>query len=200
MKEVVIIKYGAGNLFSVRAAVERLGYPAIITDDPAVIRSASRVIFPGVGQARSAMEQLRARGLERLIPSLSVPVMGICLGMQLMCARSEEGDAPGLGIFQMEVKRFPEGYKIPHVGWNRIERLSLPLFDGVGEGAWVYFVHSYYVPAAPSTVAECTYHAPFSAAIRCRNFFGCQFHPEKSGEAGERVIRNFLEWDSHEHD
>ncbi|MDR2413403.1 MAG: imidazole glycerol phosphate synthase subunit HisH [Odoribacteraceae bacterium] len=193
-EEVVIIKYGAGNLFSARAVVERLGYPVVLSDDPAVVSAATRVIFPGVGQARSAMERLRARGLDDVIPALRVPVLGICLGMQLMCARSEEGDTPGLGVFPLEVKRVPGGYRTPHVGWNRLEQLSSPLFDGIDEGTWAYFVHSYFVPASPVQIASCTYHAPFSAAIRRDNFFGCQFHPEKSGDAGERIIRNFLEW------
>ncbi|MDR2130401.1 MAG: imidazole glycerol phosphate synthase subunit HisH [Odoribacteraceae bacterium] len=195
---VMIIEYGAGNLFSVRAAVERLGYTVTVSDSPERIRAADRVIFPGVGQARSAMEKLRERGLDRVLPGLRVPVLGICLGMQLMCARSDEGDTPGLGIFPLEVKRLPAGVKVPHVGWNRLARLSSPLFAGVPDGTWVYFVHSYHVPDAPHAVATCLYHAPFSAALRRDNFFGCQFHPEKSGEAGERVLRNFLAWDGHE--
>jgi glutamine amidotransferase len=195
MNETVIIKYGAGNLFSVREAVERLGYPVTVTDDPATIHAAARVIFPGVGQARSAMEQLHARGLHRLIPTLRVPVLGICLGMQLACARSEEGNTPGLGILPLEVKHIPPGHKTPHVGWNRITRLTSPLFEGIDEGTWVYFVHSYFLPPSPLQIASCTYHAPFSAAIHQDNFFGCQFHPEKSGEAGDRVIRNFLRYE-----
>ena len=196
--EVVIIEYGAGNLFSVRAAVERLGYSVVVSGDPVTIRSAGRVIFPGVGQARSAMERLRERSLERVIPALRVPVLGICLGMQLMCERSEEGDTAGLGIFPLVARRVPAPHKAPHVGWNRLEHPSSPLFAGVPAGTWVYFVHSYYLPSSGDEIAGCTYHEPFCAAIRRANFFGCQFHPEKSGEAGERVLRNFLEWDGHE--
>jgi glutamine amidotransferase len=195
---VTIIEYGAGNLFSVRAAVERLGGVATMSGDPEVIRAADRVIFPGVGQAHSAMQRLRASGLHEIIPALRVPVLGICLGMQLMCARSEEGDTPGLGIFPLVVRRVEGDCKVPHVGWNRISDPRPPLFAGVAEGAWFYFVHSYYLPVSPHQVAGCHYHAPFCAAIRRDNFFGCQFHPEKSGASGERVLLNFLTWNGHE--
>jgi glutamine amidotransferase len=191
---VVIIEYGAGNLFSVQKTVERLGYTATVSDDPEVIRKAERVIFPGVGQARSAMIRLQERGLDRVIPELTAPVLGICLGMQLMCTHSEEGDTKGLGIFPLAVRQITGDCKVPHIGWNRIERLQSPLFDGIAEGAWVYFVHSYYLPESPDQVAGCLYHQPFCAAIRRRNFFGCQFHPEKSGEVGEHILRNFLTW------
>ncbi|MDR1273279.1 MAG: imidazole glycerol phosphate synthase subunit HisH [Odoribacteraceae bacterium] len=195
---VTIIEYGAGNLFSVRAAVERLGHSVTLGSQPGEILAADRVIFPGVGQARSAMDKLRAAGLDEVIPALRVPVLGICLGMQLMCERSEEGDTAGLGIFPLEARRIEGDCKVPHMGWNRIVDPQPPLFDGIREGEWFYFVHSYYLPVSSYQVAGCRYHALFCAALRRDNFFGCQFHPEKSGEAGERVLRNFLDWNGHE--
>ncbi|MDR1415710.1 MAG: imidazole glycerol phosphate synthase subunit HisH [Odoribacteraceae bacterium] len=194
---VTIIEYGAGNLFSVRAAVERLGHVAAPGSTPDDLRAADRVIFPGVGQALSASEKLRATGLADVIPALRVPVLGICLGMQLMCERSEEGDTEGLGIFPTAAQRFGEGCKVPHVGWNRISGGRSPLFDGIDDGAWFYFVHSYYLPVNPLQLAGCHYQLPFCAAIGRDNFLGCQFHPEKSGDAGERLLRNFLAWDGH---
>lgn len=192
MEKVVIIEYGAGNLFSVKVAIERLGYEVVCSADPRVVREADKVIFPGVGQAAAAMRQLRESGMDRVIPELKVPVLGICLGMQLMCAYSEEGDTEGLGIFPMRVKEFGRCSKVPHMGWNGIRRLKSGLFDGVVEGDRVYFVHSYCVPVGEYTIATCDYQMAFSAAIRKDNFWGSQFHPEKSAGVGEKIIENFL--------
>ena len=192
MSKIVIIEYGAGNLFSVRVAIERLGYEVVCSADPRVVREADKVIFPGVGQAAAAMRQLRESGMDRVIPELKVPVLGICLGMQLMCAYSEEGDTEGLGIFPMRVKEFGRCSKVPHMGWNGIRRLKSGLFDGVVEGVMVYFVHWYCVPVGEYTIATCDYQMAFSAAIRKDNFWGCQFHPEKSAGVGEKMIENFL--------
>ena len=193
MKPIVIIEYGAGNVYSVAKAVERLGYPAICSADPAVLCDAEKVIFPGVGQASAAMSQLKASGLDLCIPRLRVPVLGICLGMQLMCEYTEEGGTPGLGIFPGRACLFPDDVKVPHIGWNEINHLDSKLMSGIPEGSRVYFVHSYYVPVQDFTVAVCEYGCPFSAALGYENFWGCQFHPEKSGGIGEQVLRNFLE-------
>ena len=192
MERVVIIKYGAGNLFSVRVAIERLGYEVVCSADPRVVREADKVIFPGVGQAATAMRQLRESGMDRVISELKVPVLGICLGMQLMCAHSEEGNTEGLGIFPMRVEEFGRCGKVPHMGWNGIRGLKSGLFDGIVEGEMVYFVHSYYVPLSEYAIATCDYQMAFSAAIRKDNFWGCQFHPEKSAGVGEKIIENFL--------
>lgn len=191
--KIVIIDYGAGNVFSVAMALKRLGYTAVVSGDCRVISGADRVIFPGVGQASAAMERLKAGGLDELIPQLQMPVLGVCLGMQLMCRSTEEEHTPGLDIFPLEVKKFTGDFKIPHMGWNTIGRLQTDLFADVAEQEWMYFVHSYYVPADTSyTIATCDYHGSFAAAIRRDNFYGCQFHPEKSAEAGARVLNNFL--------
>lgn len=191
--KIVIIDYGAGNVFSVLMALKRLGYEAIVSGDTDEIRSADRVIFPGVGQASAAMEQLRASGLDRVIPELKMPVLGVCLGMQLMCRSTEEENTRGLGIFPLDVKKITGDYKIPHMGWNNITGLKTGLFKGIAENSRMYFVHSYYVPADEYTIALCDYHAPFAAAIGKGNFYGCQFHPEKSSQWGEQVLKNFLE-------
>lgn len=190
--KVVIIDYGAGNVFSVAMALRRLGEEAIISSDAGVIQEADRVIFPGVGQAASAMEQLRASGLDRIIPDLKMPVLGICLGMQLMCDFTEEGNTSGLGIFPLNVKRMTGGKKVPHIGWNRIYDLKSGLFAGTEAGERMYFVHSYYVPLSADCIAACDYTEPFAAAVCKDNFYGCQFHPEKSSEAGRRVLTRFL--------
>lgn len=191
--ETIIIDYGAGNVFSVATALERLGVRSALTSDPDVIRRAERVIFPGVGQAGQAMERLVRTGLDEVIPRLTVPVLGICLGMQLMCARSEEGQTEGLGIFPLDVKKFGGGVKVPHMGWNNLTELKGPLFKGLGEEApRMYFVHSYYVPVSGFSAAVCDYGFAFSAALEKDNFFGCQFHPEKSSAMGQAVIKNFL--------
>lgn len=191
--KVVIIDYGAGNIFSVGKALERLGQKATVSGKAEEIRKAGRVIFPGVGQASAAMACLKARGLEEVIPQLQMPVLGICLGMQLMCRHTEEEDTPGLGIFPLEVKKIEGECKIPHMGWNRITSLKSPLFRGLKLQEWMYFVHSYYVPESEYSIAACCYHRPFAAAIRKDNFYGCQFHPEKSSASGEKILSNFLE-------
>ena len=191
--ETIIIDYGAGNVFSVATALERLGVRSALTSDPDVIRRAERVIFPGVGQAGQAMERLVRTGLDEVIPRLTVPVLGICLGMQLMCARSEEGQTEGLGIFPLDVKKFGGGVKVPHMGWNNLTELKGPLFKGLGEEApRMSFVHSYYVPVSGFSAAVCDYGFAFSAALEKDNFFGCQFHPEKSSAMGQAVLKNFL--------
>lgn len=193
--QVAIVKYNAGNVRSVDCALRRLGVEAILTDNEEALRKADRVIFPGVGEAGTTMEFLRAKGLDGVIRSLENPVLGICLGMQLMCRHSEEGDVDGLGIFDVEVKRFqPVRHedKVPHMGWNTLMQVHEPLFRGFAKDEFVYFVHSYYVPLNPYTVATTEYILPFSAALRKNNFFATQFHPEKSGAVGECVLKNFL--------
>lgn len=192
---IAIIKYNAGNIRSVDYALRRLGVEPVITADEETLRRAERVIFPGVGEAATTMDFLRASGLDLLIKSLKQPVLGICLGMQLMCRHSEEGDADGLGIFDAEVRRFVSlrhEDKVPHMGWNTIARTSGPLFEGFGREEYAYFVHSYYVPLHPCTAAVTDYIHPFSAALHRGNFYATQFHPEKSGSVGERILRNFL--------
>ncbi len=192
--KIVVIKYNAGNIGSVVNALERLGYSAEVTDDPVRIRRASKVIFPGVGEASSTMAYLKARELGELITSLTQPVLGICLGMQLMCRSSEEGDVAGLGIFSEEVKRFQGVLKVPHMGWNSISfATDEPLFRKIDPGSYVYFVHSFFAETGDNTVAVCEYELPFSAALQRDNFFAVQFHPEKSGEIGLQLIKNFLE-------
>ncbi len=190
--KTVIIDYGAGNLFSVQTALHRLGVRPVVSCDGREIRSADRIIFPGVGQASAAMERLRSSGLDRIIPSLEQPVLGICLGMQLLCAFTEEEETCGLGVFPLQVEKIREAEKVPHMGWNRISGLQSGLFEGVAESEWMYFVHSYCVPDNAYTIARCDYHRPFAAAIRRENFYGCQFHPEKSSRSGERILWNFI--------
>lgn len=195
---VAIINYNAGNVRSVLFAMERLGVDAALTDDHEAIRSAGKVIFPGVGEASTTMAYLREKGLDALIPSLTQPVLGICLGMQLLCTHSEENDTDCLGIIPQQVKRFrPEREeKVPHMGWNSLRDTKTSLFaERPGknlDGEFVYFVHSYYVEPGPHTIATCDYVGPFSAAVQKDNFYATQFHPEKSGAVGERILRNFL--------
>lgn len=195
---VVIIKYNAGNIESVRNALLRLGVDAEITADHQKIRKADKVIFPGVGEASTTMSYLRREGLDLLIPSLKQPVLGICLGLQLMCSHSEEGDTACLGIFDEKVKRFiPEKgmefiTKVPHMGWNAISNLKSRIFSTELEQQYVYFVHSYYASAGEHTAATCNYIVPFSAALHKDNFYATQFHPEKSGVTGSVILRNFL--------
>lgn len=193
---VVIIAYNAGNIHSVEHALHRLGVEPVVSGDPEVIRAAEKVIFPGVGEASTTMAYLRQTGLDVVIKSLQQPVLGICLGLQLMCAHSEEGDVDGLSIFPVQVKRFvpgEKGIKVPHMGWNAITGLQSPLFAGLDEGAYVYFVHSYYAELSTYTIAKCEYILPFSAALHRDNFYATQFHPEKSADIGAQVLQNFLE-------
>ncbi len=213
--KVAVVKYNAGNIFSVIHALQRMGVEPLLTDNAEELRSADRVIFPGQGEASNAMHYLRERGLDRIIPSLTNPVLGICIGQQLMCRHSEEGDVDCLGIFDAEVKRFvPLRHedKIPHMGWNTLhpvqsEELRMKnksnqsedngnsgssLFEGL-DGEFAYFVHSYYVPVCQHTAAVTEYIHPFSAAMQKDNFFATQFHPEKSGRVGQQILRNFLE-------
>lgn len=190
--KLVVIDYGAGNVFSVVMALKRLGVETMVSHEPSVIASAERVIFPGVGQASAAMEQLRKHRLDELIPQLRMPVLGICLGMQLMCRQTEEEHTRGLDIFPVAVQGFVGDFKIPHIGWNTIDQTKTSLFDGIGTPAWMYFVHSYYVPSTEYSIADCDYQGRFAAAIRKDNFYGCQFHPEKSAGPGVRVLENFL--------
>ena len=190
---VAIVKYRSGNVRSVENAFARLGVETVVTDDPAVLDTAERVVFPGVGEASSAMAYLRERGLDTTIRSLTQPVLAICLGMQLLCDRSEEGDIECLGLLPYTVRRFrSRDLKVPHMGWSTIDKLSGELFQSVSDGERFYFVHSYFVPAARETTAECEYGQVFSAAIVRDNFYGVQFHPEKSGGAGAQLLRNFL--------
>lgn len=192
--KVVIIKYNAGNIRSVLFALERIGVEAVVTDDHDEIRSADRVIFPGVGEASSAMSYLRERGLDALICSLKQPVLGICLGMQLMCSFSEENNTPCLGIFEQKVRRFPDtdGFKIPQIGWNNVTELKSHIFQGVEENAYMYFVHGYYVEMCDNAIAHTNYIHDYSSAIQKDNFYAVQFHPEKSGEEGQKILHNFI--------
>lgn len=199
--KVAIIKYNAGNIYSVYCACKRLGADAVITDNPEEIHNADRVIFPGVGEARAAMDYLRANQLDQLIISLKQPVLGICIGMQLLCRESEEGAIEGentrcLGIFDVAVNRFRPAdpdLKVPQMGWNQIQTPSgCELFQSVQDGAFVYYVHSYRVPVCPYTIATTEYGETYSAALRKNNFWATQFHPEKSGSVGEQILRNFL--------
>ena len=196
--KVVIIKYNAGNIRSVDNAMKRLGVEAEITADPDKIRTADKVIFPGVGEASTTMKYLRETGLDQIIVNLKQPVLGICLGMQLMCKKSEEGNVDCLGIFEEEVKRFVPNpgeefiTKVPHMGWNSIKKLNSSIFDESLEGQYVYFVHSFYVPVGKDTAATTNYILPYSSALHKDNFYATQFHPEKSGSVGEKILKNFL--------
>lgn len=192
---IAIIDYGAGNIKSLRNGLRRAGTDAVLTADPDKINSAERVIFPGVGEASSAMERLRGLGLDQLIQSLTQPVLGICLGLQLMCRHSEENDTLGMGIFDVNVKRFPPGLKVPQVGWNSITDLEGPLYDGISVDTDCYFVHSYFAELNDETVAVCNYGQAFSAALQKDNFFAVQYHPEISSQGGETLLRNFLTLD-----
>ncbi|MGB5555019.1 MAG: imidazole glycerol phosphate synthase subunit HisH [Flavobacteriaceae bacterium] len=188
---LVIINYGAGNIQSIKFAIQRLGYEAVLSNDIAEIKAADKVIFPGVGEASSAMTKLRESGLDKIIPELKQPVLGICLGMQLMCNSSEEGFTKGLGIFDVDVVRFSNQVKVPQIGWNKIEQLKSDLFTGVAED-YIYLVHSYYAPVCMETIATCCYELEYSAALQKNNFYGTQFHPEKSSDVGAKILGNFL--------
>lgn len=189
---IAIIDYDAGNIRSVKNAVERMGYQAIITQKYNEISQADKVIFPGVGEANSAMQSLKKTNLDQVILGLKQPVLGICLGQQLMCNHSQEGDTIALGIFDAEVKRFPPKDLIPHMGWNNLSALKSPLLNGITNNDEVYFVHSYYCEVCPETIAVCDYILPFSGAMQKDNFYATQFHPEKSASVGERILQNFL--------
>lgn len=190
---IAILKYNAGNIKSVQNALTRLGFESIITDNPAELINADKVIFPGVGEASSAMHYLKARGLDKTIISLKQPVLGICLGLQLMCRHSEEADTECLGIFDTDVRLFPPADKIPHMGWNNFLMMRGDLFQGIELIDDVYYVHSYYAEISSCTTATCDYILPFSASINRDNFYATQFHPEKSAEIGEKILLNFLE-------
>ncbi|WP_324027547.1 imidazole glycerol phosphate synthase subunit HisH [Maribacter sp. BPC-D8] len=190
--KIVIINYGAGNIQSIKFAIKRLGYEAVLSNDVSEIQHADKVIFPGVGEASSAMHKLRDSGLDKLIPNLKQPVLGICLGMQLMCHSSEEGNTKGLGIFDVDVVKFDKTVKVPQIGWNQITNLKSDLFNGVEEKEHIYLVHSFYAPLCSETIAECTYGLDYSAALKKDNFYGTQFHPEKSSDVGEKILKNFL--------
>lgn len=193
---VAIVKYNAGNIYSVVNALKRLGIKPLLTDDAEELQRADKVLFPGQGEARSAMEYLRERKLDEVIRDLKQPVLGICVGQQLLCKHSEEGDTDCIGIFDLPVKRFiPTCHedKIPQMGWNSIYNLRTPLFEGLTERDYVYFVHSYYVPFSEEhTIATADFTLPYSAALHKDNFYACQFHPEKSGNVGEQIIKNFI--------
>lgn len=194
--EVAIIKYNAGNIGSVENAVKRLGLEPIVTDNPEIIQKADRVIFPGQGEAHSTMEYLKAHKLDELIVNLKQPVLGICIGMQLLCRHSEEYNTDCLGVFDVDVKRFsPQKHedKVPQMGWNTIEETKSPLFKGFEKPEFVYFIHSFYAPLSEFTIATTNYILPYSSALHKDNFYATQFHPEKSGVVGERIIKNFFE-------
>lgn len=197
--DLVIIKYNAGNIQSVLYALERIGVTALVTDDYEKIQSAGKVIFPGVGEASSAMRYLKEHKLDSVIRNLQQPVLGICLGMQLMCAYSEENDTTCLGIFDEQVRQFMppatgdgSGLKVPQIGWNNIFNLKSPLFNGLPENSYCYFVHGYYAAMGEHTIATADYVQPYSAALHKDNFYGAQFHPEKSAKVGEQILKNFL--------
>ena len=189
---IAIVKYNAGNITSVKNAVERLGYSCIVTDDITTLKSAEKVIFPGVGEASSAMNYLKEKGLDEVIKNLTQPVLGICLGQQLLCQFSEEGNTKCLGIFEATVKKFEPKLKVPHMGWNTITKVKSKLYDGIPANEDFYFVHSYYAEISKETTAICNYIVPFSASMQKDNFYATQFHPEKSSKVGEQILLNFL--------
>ena len=191
---IAIIKYPAGNITSVENAVNRLGYQCVVTDDVELLKSADKVIFPGVGEASTAMKSLKETGLDKIIPALTQPVLGICLGQQLMCNFSEENNTECLGIFNTTVKKFPPTELVPHMGWNDLKVEQSRLLEGVSAEDNFYFVHSFYAEVCESTTATCDYILPFSAVMEKDNFYATQFHPEKSADAGERILKNFLEF------
>lgn len=193
--DVAIVKYNAGNIYSVVNAMKRLGIEPVLTDDAEMLQKADRVLFPGQGQAREAMEYLKAHQLDQVIKNLKQPVLGICVGQQLLCRHSEEGDVDCIGIFDVDVKRFqPQKHedKVPAMGWNEIYDLKTELYRGLSH-PYSYFVHSYYVPLCEETIAKADYILPYSASLHKDNFYTCQFHPEKSGKVGEQILKNFLE-------
>jgi glutamine amidotransferase len=190
--KIVIINYGAGNIQSIMFAIERLGFKAVLSNNPEEIKAADKVIFPGVGEASYAMKMLKQIGLDTLIPTLKQPVFGICLGMQLMCNKSEEGNTEGLGIFDVDVIKFSPKVKVPQMGWNNIYNLKSDLFKGIAKNEYMYLVHSFYAPICAETIATTYYEVEYSSALENNNFYGTQFHPEKSGDIGEQILGNFL--------
>ena len=190
--KIVILNYGAGNIQSIQFALNRLGVEGVLSNNYEEILSADKVIFPGVGEASSAMKKLKESGLDKLIPQLKQPVLGICLGMQLMCAYSEEGNTEGLGIFDVNVIKFSPKVKVPQMGWNTIYNLKSDLFNGISENEFMYLVHSYYVPNSENSIATTNYEVEYCSALQKNNFYGVQFHPEKSGKFGEQILNNFL--------
>ena len=191
--KVAIIKYNSGNICSVKFALERIGVSPIVTGDAAELQTADKIIFPGVGEASSAMKYLREQKLDKVIVGFKQPVLGICLGMQLMCERSEEGNTNCLGIFNQKILKFSDKNKVPQIGWNKISNLSSPLFKNVIEMEYMYFVHGYYAENSEYSIASANYGLEYSAALQKNNFYGVQFHPEKSSDAGQTVLKNFIE-------
>ncbi len=189
---IAIIKYNGGNVNSVQNALDRLDVESMVTDDFDLIQKADKVIFPGVGEASSTMKILKQKGLDQLIPTLKQPVLGICLGMQLMCGNNEEGNTMGMGIFDIKVKKFPPQDLVPHMGWNTISDFKSPLFSEISEENDLYFVHSFYCELSEKTTSVCDYILPFSASLQKNNFYAMQFHPEKSGVIGSTLLNNFL--------
>ncbi|WP_288244111.1 imidazole glycerol phosphate synthase subunit HisH [uncultured Chryseobacterium sp.] len=189
---IAIIKYNGGNVSSVQNSLNRLNVESVVTDDFHLIRKADKVIFPGVGEASSTMKLLKEKGLDQLIPTLKQPVLGVCLGMQLMCKNNEEGNTVGMGIFDIDVKKFPAKNIVPHMGWNTISDFKSGIFSGIEENSDVYFVHSFYCELSENTTSVCDYILPFSASLQKDNFYAMQFHPEKSGDVGSRLLENFL--------
>ena len=192
---ITIVDYGAGNVTSVVRALQRLGVEATLTDDPELIAKADKVVFPGQGEASNAMQNLRQRGLDKVLRDLKQPFLGICIGQQLLCRHSEEGDTDCIGVFDVDVQRFrPTRHedKVPAMGWNSLTDVCSPLYKGIGDGEYVYFVHSFYVPVCDWTIAKADYTLPYSASLHKDNFYTCQFHPEKSGAVGEKILSNFL--------
>jgi imidazole glycerol-phosphate synthase subunit HisH len=190
--KIIIINYGAGNIQSIQFALQRLGYEGVLSNNIEEIQSADKVIFPGVGEASSAMKKLHESGLDKIIPTLKQPVLGICLGMQLMCNASEEGNTRGLGIFDVDIIKFSNVVKVPQMGWNNIYNLKSELFKEIPQNEYMYLVHSFYAPKCQETIAFTNYEIEYSSALQKNNFYGVQFHPEKSGKIGEQILKNFL--------
>lgn len=190
---IAIIDYNVGNVKSLQFALERLGVKSILTNDYGLIKKSEKVIFPGQGAASTAMDKLKEVGLDKLIPNLKQPVLGICLGMQLLCENTEEGDVDGLGIIKCNVIKFSDKLKVPQMGWNKVKKLRTRLFNKINEGDYMYLVHSYFVPTINETIGQSEYGLTYSVAVQKENFFGVQFHPEKSGSAGSQLLKNFLE-------